>query len=193
MNIEVIRINILESFSLIIQSNTIIAPLIAFISGIIVAFLPCSLSSLPLLIVYLSGEDKNKAVKNSFMYAIGSIIMFMTLGLIVSFLGQRINFFSKWTYLILGFILMFLVLIMCGIIKIPNINFVSKIKKFKKNNNVFLGIILGIISQVFASPCSTPVIIAILSLVATSKNIIFSIIILLFYGLRKFNCYYNFW
>ena len=51
---------ILENLNNLMIQNIYIAPLIAFIAGVLVAFSPCSLSSLPLLIVYVSKNDKKK-------------------------------------------------------------------------------------------------------------------------------------
>lgn len=39
------------------------------------------------------------------------------------------------------------------------------------------------VSQIVASPCSTPIIIAMVSILSISKNILFSVIVLLFYGI----------
>lgn len=94
------------------QNNYLIAPIIAFITGVIVAFLPCSFSSTPLLIFYLSGDNKKKAFKNSLIYSFSSIIMFVLLGLMVGIFSQSINFAKKYVYIVFGIILMFFILIM---------------------------------------------------------------------------------
>ncbi len=100
------------------QNNYLIAPILAFIVGVIVAFLPCSFSSIPLLIFYLSGDNKKRAFKNSLLYAISSIIMFVFLGLIVGIFSQSINLSKKYVYIIFGIILMFFTLIMLRYYKI---------------------------------------------------------------------------
>lgn len=176
-------LEILDSLNNIIMQNIYIAPIIALISGMIVAFLPCSLSSLPLLIFYLSGENKKNAFKYSIFYALGSTIIFVVLGILASIIGKSFNLMNDYIYIFFGILMLILALFMLGIIKIPQFKVLKKVQDKKKNKSVFLGILLGIVSGIFSSPCSTPVLLGILAIVTTSQNIFFGIILLLFYGI----------
>ena len=46
---------ILETLSNLIQNNFWLAPVISFIAGLLTAFTPCSLSTIPLVIGYVGG------------------------------------------------------------------------------------------------------------------------------------------
>jgi cytochrome c-type biogenesis protein len=49
---------ILESMSGLIDSSSLVAPIIAFVAGILTSFTPCSLSTVPLVIGVVSGARK---------------------------------------------------------------------------------------------------------------------------------------
>ena len=167
---------IFDTFSKIILENYYVAPLIALISGIIAAILPCSLASFPLLVAYLSNSNKKESFKYSCLFAIGASIMFVILGIIISLTSIRFNFLNKYIYIVFGILMIISALYFMGIIKFNPI----KIKSKKKSN--LTALLLGIISSVFSSPCSTPILITILGIASSANNLIYSIILLLFYG-----------
>lgn len=174
---------LLQSMSNVISSNLFIAPLVSLLAGFLSALLPCSLSQLPLLIAYLGGyekEKKNQAIKYSIYYALGNTIVFITLGIVSALLGKGVSLLSKKVYIILGVLMLLIFLQMIGVINlIPN-----NIKKPTTTKKGILGaLILGIIGGFFTSPCSTPVLLAILSFVVSTRNILLGALMLLCYSL----------
>ncbi len=74
--------DLLISLSNMIQNNILIAPIIALIAGILTSFTPCSLSSIPLVIAYVGGNNRNDTkytFKLSLVFSIGTAITFTTL------------------------------------------------------------------------------------------------------------------
>ena len=157
---------ILNNLSEIFMDNYFLTPLIAFLAGVIASFLPCSLTSLPLLVAYISGADKKKAIKYSCLFAIGSTLMFVILGNIINIIGIKFNFLNKFIYIIFGVLMIICALYLLGIIKLPSI----KLNKKSYKKSPFSAILMGIISATFSSPCSTPILIAILSISTTLEN-----------------------
>ena len=101
----------LEELSIIIQTNFWIAPFLALIAGVLASFTPCSLSSIPLIIGYVGGtgqKDTKKAFKISMFFALGSAITFTVLGVTASLAGKLIGTSSKWWYIVLGVIMVFM-------------------------------------------------------------------------------------
>lgn len=166
---------IFNNLNEIFMNNYFLAPIIAFVAGVIASFLPCSLTSLPLLVAYISGSDKKKALKYSCFFAIGSIIMFVILGNIINIIGIKFSFLNKYIYIIFGVLMIICALYLLGIIKLPNI----KINKENDKKSPLSAIFMGIISATFSSPCSTPILIAILSISTTLNNILYTNILLL--------------
>ena len=113
------------------------------------------------------------------MFALGMAITFTALGIIASLLGKLMHFTGSWWYIILGILMILMTLQTWEIFNfIPSTYLTSKNKK-----RGYLGALLaGMLGGVFSSPCSTPVLIVLLGLVASSGNIVWGIILLLLYS-----------
>lgn len=175
--------DILENMSMVISNNLYIAPFVCLVAGLLSALLPCSLTQLPLLIAYLGGyesDNKKKSVKYSIFYAAGNSVVFIVLGLLSALIGKSFSILSKKIYIILGILMIIIFLQMINVI-----NIIPKgLKKPTTDKKGALGaLILGIIGGFFTSPCTTPVLLAILSYVVSTQNIILGAIMLLFYSI----------
>jgi len=174
--------NILEQFGMLLTQNIWVAILVALIAGIISSFTPCALSSIPLIIGYVGGyseNDKKKPLIYSLMFSLGLAITLTVLGIVSATIGRMFIGIGNWWYLVLGVIMLAVGLQMLGVIKIGS-NACSVPKKSKGIAGAFL---LGILGGVFSTPCSTPVLIAILAFVAEKGNIFLGGILLLVYSI----------
>lgn len=173
----------LEQLSSPIQSSLWLAPLLALLAGILTSFTPCSLSSIPLVIGYVGGtgqKDTKKAFKLSLTFALGSAVTFTILGVIASIAGKLMGTNASWWYIILGVLMVLMALQTWGIFEIiPSSYLISKSTK-KGYVGAFIA---GILGGVFSSPCSTPVLIALLAIVAGKGNIVWGILLLLIYAI----------
>lgn len=174
---------ILVTMSEIIKNNFWIAPIISLLAGILASFTPCSLSSVPLIIGCVGGtgiDNTKKAFKLSLVFALGMSITFTILGALASILGKFMQGGGNWWYIILGILMVMMALQTFEIvvfIKPTNL----QIKNTKKG---YLGaLIAGILGGFFSSPCSTPVLVVLLALVANSGNMIWGIFLLLLYSI----------
>jgi cytochrome c biogenesis protein CcdA len=174
---------ILESLSELITKSGWLAPLLALIAGILTSFTPCSLSSIPLVIGYVGGvgrRDTKRAFWLSITFAAGAAVTFTTLGVIASIAGRLMGTSASWWYIILGVLMILMALQTWGIFEIvPSSYLISK--NTKKG---FIGaFIAGILGGIFSSPCSTPVLIALLAIVAGKGSILWGILLLLLYSI----------
>ncbi|MGI5986465.1 MAG: cytochrome c biogenesis protein CcdA [Clostridiales bacterium] len=175
--------DILESLSKQILENWWLAPLVALFAGVLTSFLPCSLSSIPLIIGYVGGtgqRDTKSAFRLSLTFAAGAAVTFTALGVVASLAGNLIGSASSWWYIALGILMMLMALQTWEIYEIiPSSYLVSK--NTKKG---YIGaFIAGILGGVFSSPCSTPVLIALLAIVAGKGSVLWGILLLLFYSI----------
>ena len=174
---------ILDSLSAQITANFWLAPIIALLAGMLASFLPCSLSSIPLVIGYVGGtgkSDPKTAFRLSLTFAAGTAVTFTALGVIASFAGKLLGAASSWWYIVLGVLMVLMALQTWEIFEIiPSSYLISKNTK-KGYAGAFLA---GILGGVFSSPCSTPVLIALLAIVAGKGNILWGIVLLLFYSI----------
>ena len=175
--------NILQNLSTLITTSTWLAPLLAFVAGVLTSFTPCALSSVPLIVGFVGGS-REKSTKTAFRlsltFALGSAITFTLLGVIATLAGNLIGTQATWWYIVLGILMMLMALQTFGIYEIiPSSYLVSKNKK----RGYFGALFAGILGGVFSSPCSTPVLIALLAVVAGKGSIAWGILLLLLYSI----------
>ncbi len=173
----------LQSISELIVNSTWVAPLLALVAGILTSFTPCALSSVPLIVGYVGGTGERttkKALSLSLTFALGSAITFTVLGVVATMAGSLIGTSASWWYIALGVLMMLMALQTWGLYEIiPSSYLVSK-NKIKG----YLGaLIAGILGGIFSSPCSTPVLIALLAVVASQGSMLWGILLLLLYSI----------
>ena len=173
----------LTQIARIIQSNTWLAPLLALLAGVLTSITPCSLSGVPLIIGYVGGtgeRNTKKAFAYSAVFAVGTAVTFVVLGIIATSTGKLMGTSSPVLYMILGVLMVLMALQTWEIFNfIPSVNLLSKNKR-----RGFAGAFLaGILSGIFSSPCSTPVLIALLAIVAGEGNLLWGILLMLLYSI----------
>src|SRR5574344_1389960 len=170
----------MNNFLDILNNQSIfIGILISLIGGFVASFSPCSLSSLPIIIGYSSkNNDSKHGLKYSIIFAIGSMITFITLGIISVLFGKRIMVYGKVVNIILAIILIIVSLYMFEVIKPRQV-----CKLPKKRKNIFEAFVLGILGGIIDSPCSAPILIAILTYTAAVGNLLQGVIFMIFYSI----------
>lgn len=172
----------LNQIAEIIGSNLWLAPLLALIAGVLTSVTPCALSSIPLIIGYVGGvgeKNTKKAFAYSAVFSVGTAVTFVALGIIATSAGKLMGTSSPVWYMVLGVLMVLMALQTWEIFNfIPSVNLISKSKK-KGFAGAFLA---GILGGVFSSPCSTPVLIALLAIVAGEGNLLWGILLMLLYS-----------
>ena len=172
----------LSQIAEVIGSNMWFAPLLALLAGVLTSIMPCSLSSIPLIVGYVGGTgEKNtkKAFAYSAVFSAGTAVAFVTLGIIATSAGKLMGTSSSVWYIVLGVLMVLMALQTWEIFNfIPSTNLLSKSKR-----RGFIGaFITGILGGVFSSPCATPVLIALLAIVAEEGNLLWGILLMLLYS-----------
>ena len=130
------------------------------------------MASVPLIVGYVGGigeRSTKRAFAYSAVFAVGTAITFISLGIIATSAGRLIGNSPPIWYLVLGALMVLMALQTWGVFNlIPSANLLSKSKK-----RGFVGAFLaGILGGIFSSPCSTPVLIALLAIVAGNGNLL---------------------
>lgn len=172
----------LEQIAATINSNLWLAPLLALLAGVLTSVTPCSLSNVPLIIGFVGGigeKNTKKAFAYSATFALGTAVTFITLGIIASSLTILMARYMKIWYILLGVLMLLMALQIWEIFNfIPSVNLVGKNKK-----RGFVGAFLaGILGGIFSSPCSTPVLIALLAIVSGRGNLLWGMLLMLLYS-----------
>ena len=103
------------------ESNLLVCLKLAFIAGLLTSLTPCSLTSLPIVMSYISGtksSEKRKALTISLLFALGMALVYTTLGVFASLLGELLHHLGVWWYLLLAAVTVLMALHMFGIIDI---------------------------------------------------------------------------
>lgn len=165
-----------------IGENVWFAPLAAFVGGVLTSFTPCSLSGASLAISYVVGVERkgtSQSLKLSLVFALGTAVAFCVLGIVATAAGSLLGSGGGWLYIVLGVLMIAMALQVLGIVEIVPSTYLTS----KNTRRGYLGaLITGVLAGVFASPCSTPVLIALLAVVASSGSIVWSTVMLLAYS-----------
>ena len=172
----------LNQIALTLGENMWLAPVLALVAGILTSVTPCSLSSVPLIVGYVGGtgeRNTRKAFLYSATFAAGTAITFVTLGTVATSMGRLMGTSSPLWYAVLGVLMVLMALQTWEIFNfIPSVNLISK----NKRRGFFGAFLAGILGGIFSSPCSTPVLIALLAIVAGEGNLLWGILLMLLYS-----------
>lgn len=172
----------LNTLGALISESMWLAPVLALLAGVLTSFTPCSLSSIPLVIGYVggTGTEPKKAFRLSLVFAAGSAVTFTILGTLASLAGRLVGTSASWWYLALGVLMVLMALQTWEIFNfIPSTYLLSK-----STRRGYAGaLIAGILGGVFSSPCATPVLIALLAIVAGKGSVAWGMLLLLLYSI----------
>lgn len=174
---------VLDLTASLMGGSPAVAVCAAFVGGVLTSFTPCSLSGASLAIAYVGGVEQKgtaKSLRLSLVFALGSALAFVALGVAASTVGAAIGSAGQWVYVVLGVLMLLMALQTLGFVSlVPSSNLVSK-----NDRRGYAGALLvGVLSALFSSPCSTPVLIALLAAVAGSGSVAWSAAMLLAYAL----------
>lgn len=161
---------LLQQLGDMISQNFSAGIFIAFIAGMLTVFTPCSLSSIPLIVAYVGGTSDNK--KKSFLYSLliclGQSIAFIAMGLMAASMGMIMGLggLAYIWYAILAVLMVWMAFEMFGITHVfeKGKSVLGKIKIYGASG----AFIIGVVGALFTTPCSTPVLAAMLAYVSAS-------------------------
>ena len=172
---------ILSTLSALMDPSSPWIYLMAFTGGLLSSFLPCSLSSLPLVIGYVSGgrRDTRSAFRLSLVFAIGMAVTYTVLATVALALGSLIGSTSRIWYMVLAVLTLLMALQLSGLFAIIP---ASNLQTRNTKRGYFGALVAGLLSGVFSSPCSTPGLVALLSIESVSGSVWISAFLLLCYS-----------
>lgn len=152
---------------------------LAFLGGLISSLLPCVLSLLPINLAYigtLNIENKIDAFKKAASFVLGVALILSLLGVSAGFAFAVFTEYKDVINLIIGIIITIMALSLIDIIKIPLPQVFSKMPEA----NPF---IVGMIFALVSSPCSSPVLISVVSIAAGLGSTIKSLALMFCFSL----------
>ncbi len=157
--------------------------LTAFLGGILVSLTPCVYPLIPITAGFIginSAGSKFKGLTLSLVYVTGIAVTYSILGLVASLTGKLFGQISTHplTYFFVGSIIILFGLSMLDLFVVPLPGIIKKLPAYKKEN-YFSAFFFGLSSGLVVSPCLTPALGSILLHLATKKNILYGVTLLL--------------
>ena len=181
----------MENYVDLFTGNTSIMLLFAlsFLGGLIASISPCSLAMLPIIIGYVGGYSDEKPFKTFLQlvfFIMGTAIVFSVIGIICAVTGKVfVSVGGAYFSLIIASIVMIMGLKLVGFLdfEIPLL-----VKEMPKNNgtSTFLyPILLGGVFALAGTPCSTPILAAIMAFASLSASLMQAVIMLFLFSLGQ--------
>lgn len=153
-----------------------------FLAGVISSASPCVLATIPLVVGFVGGYaegDRWKAFRYSLSFILGLSLTFTAFGAAAGLLGIMFGTLGGWWYVTAGVVAVVMGLQMVGLYQISlPIKREYKPKRGGMAGAFMLGLFFGIVS----SPCATPVLVVLLTLVATKGEVVYGVALLFIYA-----------
>lgn len=169
-----------ENLAQVVQSNPWLAPLAAFVGGLLTAANPCVLAMVPLMVGYVAGQE-SRGVGRSFAlsltFSIGLTITFAVLFLAAWAAGSVLKA-NWWTYVAAGVCL----LMGAHLIGLLHVRIPAPAGIQPKRKGLVGALLLGLLFGLVSLPCAGPVLLALLAVVPLS-GAAFGAVLLVAYSL----------
>ena len=147
------------------QDSLLLTLLAFFVGGLLLSLTPCVFPMYPILTGIIVGQGKSlttkKAFTLSFFYVQGMAVTYTILGIVVALAGAQFQAAFQHPYVLIGLsvLFIFLALSMFGVfnLALPSSlqNKLNNISNNQKGGSVTGVILMGVISGLVASPCTT--------------------------------------
>jgi cytochrome c-type biogenesis protein len=168
------------------EGSALIALGASFVWGILSVILsPCHLSSIPLIIGFISEQGKlttRKAFSLSFLFGLGILLTIAILGVITAAMGRMMGDIGKYGNYAVAAVFFIVGLHLIGVIPMP---FSGPGNVGMKRKGMLASFILGLVFGIALGPCTfafmAPVLT--LSLSVAAKNAVYAALLLAAYGI----------
>lgn len=172
----------LDNIEQIVAAYPLLAFGVVFLAGVLSSASPCVLATIPLVVGFVGGYsdgDRWKAFRYSLAFIFGLSLTFTAFGAAAGLLGTMFGTLGGPWYLIAGGIALVMGGQMMGLYEIR----LPIRREFKpKQGGVIGSFLLGLFFGVVSSPCATPVLVVILTLVAGKGQVLYGIALLFCYA-----------
>jgi cytochrome c-type biogenesis protein len=178
-----------QNFREYISGAPLLAYAAAFLAGVITSFTPCVYPMIPITAGYIGGQSSGGTRMRSFMlslsYVLGLSLMYSALGAAAALTGIIFGSWASNPFVYLGIAVFFIILgiSMIDLIALPLPRFLTNLSPRKKGSGYIGAFMLGVVSSFVASPCTAPVMMTILTLVAKGRNIFYGVSLLFVFSL----------
>ena len=151
---------------------------VVFAAGVLTSFTPCVYPMIPVTMTYIGGSaagDRRRALRLSLVYVLGMALVYATLGIVTSMLGQTFGRFTHnpWVFAGVGALIVFFGVTMFDLWTVPVPSFIGGVQSAGVRRGGYGGaLLIGSAAGFVAAPCTAPVLGLILVYVARTRNVL---------------------
>ena len=172
----------LDNIEQLVAAYPLLAFYAVFLAGVLSSASPCVLATIPLVVGFVGGySDGNrwKAFRYSLAFILGLSLTFTALGAAAGLLGTMFGTLGGPWYLLAGII----ALIMGGqLMGLYEIHLPVNLNYKPKQGGLIGAFLLGLFFGVVSSPCATPVLVVLLTVVASKGQVLYGVALLFVYA-----------
>ena len=172
----------LDNIEQIATVYPVLAFVAVFLAGVLSSASPCVLATIPLGVGFVGGYsdgDRWKAFRYSIAFTLGLSLTFTAFGAAAGLLGTMFGAMGGRWYVTAGLVALVMGGQMMGLYEIR----VPIKRNFKPKQGGIVGaFLLGLFFGVVSSPCATPVLVVILTFVATKGQVLYGVALLFTYA-----------
>lgn len=173
----------LENIEQLISAYPLLAFGAVFLAGVISSASPCVLATIPLVVGFVGGYSEGnrwKAFRYSLAFIVGLSLTFTAFGAAAGLLGTMFGTLGGSWYVAAGVVALVMGGQMMGLYEMR----LPIRRDFKpKRGGVVGAFLLGLFFGVVSSPCATPALVVLLTLVATKGQVLYGVALLFTYAI----------
>jgi len=180
---------VLSGFQEYMTAAPLMAFPLAFLAGVLTSLTPCVYPMIPVTAAFIGGASTGSSPKRglvlSVAYVLGIAITYCALGAAAALTG---TIFGNWVshplvYFIIANIFILLGLSMLDVFMLPVPGFMTSASPRNRRQGIVGAFTVGAASSLVAAPCTAPVLLSILTFVATRQNVVYGISLLFAFAL----------
>lgn len=173
-----------------------ISYIVAFLAGVLTYLSPCLLPMIPAFIAYITGvsfsdfkderkrgDIRKKTIIHALLFIIGFSLVFILLGLTVTFLGKLLFSYQKFIRIAGGILIMLFGLQLTGILKLDFLIKERKISVATTSASYLSSFLIGVTFAAAWTPCAGPILGSILVLAGTRADVVLGARLLTVYSI----------
>lgn len=162
---------------------------LSFLGGLIASISPCSLAMLPIIIGYVGGYSDEKPFKTFLQlvfFIFGTAIVFSVIGIICAITGKVfVSVGGSYFSLIIASIVLVMGLKLVGFLDFEIPLLIKEMPKGDSKSTFLYPILLGGVFALAGTPCSTPILAAIMAFASLSASLMQAVIMLFLFSLGQ--------
>ncbi len=160
-----------------LEHKSLLLFVLVFIAGFLTSFTPCVYPVIPIVMGYIgtrSGKKKLKGFYLSLFFVLGLAVVYSILGVIAAATGTMmgISFQNPLVVIVISAIFVVMGLSLAGLFEIPVPSSLSARMQSGQKSGIIGALLVGGVSGIIAAPCVGPVLIALLSWISQTGNIL---------------------